>query len=488
MTNKNIRGVARRTVLAGMAAAVGGGAAADPDGAAYVVRLLQASPPRFAVSADLWIADGRLSMSETYPAELPEMERRGWPALVSELVVRDAHDEAVEFVPDARGWRAVRPVTGRVRATYVVAFDLFAAAGWSSPLESAVVDERALSVAGRALFVLGEDAGPARVRFEAPAPWRAVVPWRRTPGGFEAGDRRELLENMIVLSTEAPDVIAASGFTAQIVAMGDWRPIRPLVRTAVGKLFRSLLKPAPVEAGTTYTLVLIPGRDAGGAAYRQSMAYGFGGPSAGNTAQWGNTIAHEIFHYWNSARLRGADYASTQWFQEGFTEYAANLAVVNSGIAGPDAFLAKLAEHVTNARLLRTTLEAIGTRKGPPLYSAGALVAFCWDVRIRRESGARRDLGDFFRALWRVTDEGRRRYAWPDIETALNLTAPGDWRGFYETYVRGTAPPPIAEAFAAAGLRLVEAPGAGVRVERDPAASPGASDTFRRLVRMRRSG
>jgi len=38
----------------------------------------------------------------------------------------------------------------------------------------------------------------------------------------------------------------------------------------------------------------------------------------------------------------------------------------------------------------RSWSEDIGTKKGPPLYSAGALVAFSWDVKIRVASSGGR--------------------------------------------------------------------------------------------------
>ena len=143
------------------------------------------------------------------------------------------------------------------------------------------------------------------------------------------------------------------------------------------------------------------------------------------------------FHYWNGWRLRGADYPSSQWFQEGFTEYAANLALVSGGLDTPEAFHARLAAHVTKYRKLATPLDAPGTRKGPPLYSGGALVAFIWDTRIREATGGTRGFGDLMRAVMRQTEGGARPYAWADIEGALDSVAPGDWKAFEQRYIHG---------------------------------------------------
>ncbi len=126
---------------------------------------------------------------------------------------------------------------------------------------------------------------------------------------------------------------------------------------------------------------------------------------------------------------------------------------------------------MNNYRQLTTTLEAIGTKKGPPLYSAGALVAFSWDVMIRQASGGRCNIADLFRNLWRQTEGGAREYTWADIRAALQPTADEDWEGFYQAHIKGHDPLPLEEALATAGLRLSR-DGAGKEVvELDPAAT-----------------
>ena len=129
-----------------------------------------------------------------------------------------------------------------------------------------------------------------------------------------------------------------------------------------------------------------------------------------------------------------------------------------------------------NAAKLTTTLENIGTHKGPPLYSAGALVAFAWDVAIRRASGGRKDIGAFFRNLMLVTGDGARPYAWADIRAALEATAPGDWEGFHQRHVKGSEPLPTVAALAGAGLRLEGGP-----VVVDAAASPESAAVWRQM-------
>jgi predicted metalloprotease with PDZ domain len=482
----------RRRLIAALTCAIAGtprAFAAAPSlstTAIYRVSVLGISPPRFAVAAVLPIDGDRLDVVEDYPAELPEMEAKGWPALISHVEVRDADGAPVGVVAARKnGWTLGRRVSGRVHVDYVVDFALFAAAHWPSPLESAFADDEHVAVAGRPLFIVTTKVADAQVAFDVPARWRVVAPWPAGGGGreYRVASAADLTGNMLVFSTVEPDIAVAAGFRLQIVAMGHWKPLRPLLRRVLQTIIAREVALMAYDAHETYNVVLLPIDDTGGAAYRQSFAYCFEHPTADNRAIWANTLAHEIFHYWNYARLHGADYASTQWFQEGFTEYVANLVLVEGGIVDEPVFLAKLGQHMRNYRKLTTTLEAIGTHKGPPLYSAGALVAFSFDVMIRAASGGSRDLGTFFRQLWKATDAGARRYAWPDIRDALAACADLDWQGFYEAHIRGAEPLPLDRALSLAGLRL---DGGTDTVLVDPAATDAAKAVRRNLVSGRR--
>ena len=197
-------------------------------------------------------------------------------------------------------------------------------------------------------------------------------------------------------------------------------------------------------------------------------------PAHANRSDWAGTIAHEVFHYWNGWRLRGADYQASQWFQEGFTDYIASLALVSGGLTSADDFYAKLATYVRDAKRLATPLDAPGTHKGPPLYGGGALVAFIWDTRIREATNGVRGVGDLVRELLRSTHNGERPYAWTDIEAVLQQLAPGDWAGFQSRYIHGSEALPLDETFGRVGLRITQAPNGAVRVEADPAANESA--------------
>lgn len=453
--------------------------AARPAGEArYRVTLLSRSPLRFAVQADLPGSGERLTMGESYPAELPEMARQGWPALVIDLAAFDTAGP-LPLTPGRNHWKLNRPAAGRVTLDYTVDFGVFERASWSSPRESVVTEEATIAVSGRGIFIAGGEA-PAEVTFVLPRPWRAMVPWeRRGLGGetYRVDSLTRLQDNMLGFSREAPMRVSSGGFTLQVAAMGSWRPLAGPIRDALQRIVRREVELMGWRGHDVFNVLLVPTTETGGEAYRQSLVVTFDGPTIDNRPQWANFLAHEIFHYWNASRLRGADYPSSQWFQEGFTEYAANLTLLSTGVATPDWFLGKLATHIANAARLETTMEKIGTRKGAPLYSSGALVAFSWDVAIRSASGGKRDFGHFFRNLWRMTDNAKRPYAWPDIRLALEATAAGDWEGFHARHIAGREPLPLDETLAKAGLKRVDA-----EVQINDAASPDAEAVWRSLL------
>jgi len=468
-------------ILAALAPASLAGAAGS---ASYVVRLAGDTPPAFEVAATL-PAGERLGADTTRPGDLPELLDGGWPVLIAELSVRDASGQSIPVEADgAAGWRVARSAPGPYSVSYRVDTALLARNGWPAPREAGFVDGTLVSIVGRALFLTTETTADATVRFEPGTARRAWAPWQRgdAEGSYHVRSPERLRENLIVFSGDAPLRVESAGFRVLVFPAGWWRGHERDLRAVVRSHVRRFVRLMGFEGDETYLALLLPLSDRGAEAYRASLALTFPDtPDRSNRAAWANLLGHEIFHFWNAGLLQGAEYAPSQWFQEGFTEYVANVSTSAGGFMTPDEFRDKLAGHVASSRRLTTSLAEPGTHKGPPLYSAGALVAFTWDAAIREASAGRRDLGDFLRALLRRTDGGARPYSTAGILAALEDTAPGDWAGFVERHVRGTEPLPLEAIFSRAGLRLVEREGAPALEDAPPAAAEPSS--WRRLAR-----
>jgi predicted metalloprotease with PDZ domain len=443
------------------------------------VRLLDVAPPRLAVTAELPIAGQELRMDTTRPFGIPELDASGWPGLIAELEVSDAEGQPLAVTPvgDA-GWQLAHPSKGRLTLRYEVDYSPLANLDWPAPLESGLASEDYFVLAGRSLFIISPESGSSRVTFELPAGWQPVTGWEELSGPvgtFLVRNNAELAENLVALSRLDAEVVTAGGFSLRVLPMGHWQGAREEVRQVIDAVIPHFVALMGFDGRDHYLAVLMPMPERGGESFRNGFAMVVEEPpSVVNRPQWGNTLAHEIFHYWNGWRLQGADYATSQWFQEGFTEYAANVAMVACGLISRDEFAAKLSVHVANYRQLTTSLEAGGSHKGPPLYSGGALVAFSWDVLIRRATHGQRNLGDFLRELWRQTESGQRPYEWRDIRSALEATAAGDWQGFFEAHIGGVEPLPLDEILSAAALRWAAADSASPRIEVDPAAPASA--------------
>lgn len=457
----------------------------NPGLATYRVRVLSLQPLRLAVAATL-PPTAHLSMSTTRPGDIAALDRRGWPAMVENLRVRAADGQAVVLREQGdSGWTLASPSTAPVEVDYEVDASILAAAGWPAPRESIHVDPDHLVVAGRAVFVTADGQGASRIEVEPPAGWHVAAPWTPVRGRFFADSVDDLEDNLLALSREAPLRVDAGRFDVSVVAIGWDAPALSALRRVIAAAAPRYARAMPPASASSYVVVVLPQREHGGESFRDSFAMNVEAePAAAGIADWGNTVAHEIFHYWNGWRLAGRDYASTQWFQEGFTEYTANRTLLAAGLIGDGDFLRMLSKHLQDARRLQTPLDAPGTHKGPPLYGGGALVAFCWDVELQ---AGRRGVGDLFANLWKRTRSGAEPYDWSTIRTSLqSLDASADWQSFHDRYIAGREPPPLLDALRTLGLRLdPSAPPDAPRIEPDPDADPQARTRWRAFLRDR---
>lgn len=455
--------------------------------ATYSVSVQQLSPPRLAVTARVPVKGNVLQMETTRPGDIPEILKKGWPALIRRLKVSDESGRSIEVAGTGpAGWELKGMHEGSLSVAYEVDYSTPAALGWPAPRETAFADSEHIVFVGRSVFVTTPEVRSSHVTFSLPPGWSAVTPWSAAGGSkreFVIDSLEELVENLIVLSRPRPERVTAGGFRVFVTPMGHWRAATREIDRILRGVMPRFVKLMGFRENRGYSIILLPILEKGGESFRGSFAMTTDvPPSRMNRSSWGRTIAHEIFHYWNGWRMTGSDYASSQWFQEGFTDYAADWAMVSSGLIAPGGFLGRLADHIRNYRELTTALAAPGGRKGPPLYSGGALVAFCWDVQIRRATGGAKTIGDFLRALWRETDGGRRTYAWKDVQAALAQTAPLDWNAFFRAYIQGIEKIPLDEIFSEAGLRIATRADGFPVVERDPVTPETAKPLWRRIV------
>lgn len=446
--------------------------------ASYEVTLSSTAPAKWHVVAHFSSAS-ILKMSDNWSLDVPGVSEGGWPALVHDIHAWDKSGVETKLVATGeKGWKCPSPA-GIEKIAYDVDFGVLASSRWPAPREAAFADADNISTVGRALFVTSSDSGPVDVKFTLPPHWTAVVPFRQTGANtFRVSSTLDLTDNLLVFTRQFPEVITSRGFAVRLVAMGYWKEVKKELRRVVAAAISEYTRYLSVAQGEGYVVVLLPVLDSGGESYRSSFAVnGEQTPSTSNLADWGHLLAHEIFHYWNGWRIAGNDYASSQWLQEGFTEYAADIALLRVGVISLDDFCASLGRYVERYKKLETPMSRPGKHKGPPLYSGGALAAFCADMKVRDKTADKRTIADFWKEMDRLTDHGRRQYDWPLIKEALLATAAADWEAFYSLYIDERQELPFRAALASVGLRLIDG-----KVSVDPSPDAAALQRRRQLA------
>ena len=131
-----------------------------------------------------------------------------------------------------------------------------------------------------------------------------------------------------------------------------------------------------------------------------------------STAQLGVIFTHEMLHLWvpNALKLEG-DY---DWFFEGFTMYMALRTALELKIIKFDGFLNTLGgsykyyiEHPDDLSLVEASETRWTMTSGfAHVYIKAMLVAFLYDLMVRKESGGKTTLADRYRELFNggVTD------------------------------------------------------------------------------------
>ncbi len=171
--------------------------------------------------------------------------------------------------------------------------------------------------------------------------------------------------------------------------------------------------------------------------------------------QLGIIFTHELLHLWvpNRLGLEG-DY---DWFFEGFTLYTALQTALKLKIIDFNEYLNTLGRvydsylsHDDDLSLIEAS-ERRWTTPGSLIYDKGMLLAFLYDLKIRKESGSATTLADRYRELFsgRVAANANGN----DAIIAL-LDSPPAMNGFARAYVESKAKLELEQVLPSYGLTL----------------------------------
>jgi predicted metalloprotease with PDZ domain len=433
-------------------------AGGQTSGATYSVNLVLSGTPRATVKADLQIVDGRLYMIGGAVNHLP----RGWATFIQNIRVSDMNGKALqieEFGDDKykAQWRVERNFNGQARLTYDVDLS-FSQTKWEAGNEQAAFfDGKALFAASRVLFIVSDGRPDAVVNFAVPDRARVATPWPKLPAPNSFSTSREnLLNNTLVVGDFSGKKMRFGNFEFEIALLGEVKKHDRLISTTLEKFAGMFSRIFPETPPSIYLITLFYASAEDGEAYEQSAAFTTRAPlGTENMIIWGGTLGHELFHFWCGQQIEGENYEESQWFQEGFTEYYANLALIREGIL-PERFFIWKAENILGKYLYfrnapqfaKISVRDAGQRKTTyrfGVYDGGWAVAFALDLTIREKTAGKKSLDDFMRLMFRRFGLTKTKFKYVDLIAAASEIAGTDMSEFFTKYVAGFEVLPIAE-------------------------------------------
>ncbi|APB32621.1 peptidase M61 domain-containing protein [Gloeomargarita lithophora Alchichica-D10] len=200
-----------------------------------------------------------------------------------------------------------------------------------------------------------------------------------------------------------------------------------------------------------------------------------------------NLVAHEFFHLWNVKRLKPAEfvpfdydqenYTPSLWFCEGTTSYYDLVIPWRAGIYDAQQFLKLLGVEITRyyqtpGREIQSLSEASfdawikhyrrdGNSPNSQIsyYLKGALVTLLLDLKIREKYQNQRSFDDVMQKMWQAYGQAEVGFTAAQLYQTIATVVDEDLTDFWQNYITGLAPLPLAAALADFGLELREIPG-----------------------------
>lgn len=430
----------------------------------YRISFNESNPLLASVEAEITVADGRIFMAPWGADHLPN----GWASFVKNLLITDRAGKSVNFESKPNGaWQLGGASNGAaMRLSYQVDLS-FTKTKWTYGNEQAgVFQDDALFVVSKALFVVSDAPSASEISFDVPPDWKVAAPWQtngKNGRTFVALDKNDLINNSVVLGKPAEYVFEEGNFTFTLALLGRIREAKDLIAPALRKTLRSYVRVFDKTPPTKYLMTVFYADEADAEAFGKSAAFTERDRlTKDNLIRWGNTLAHEFFHSWNGHAIQGEDYASSQWFSEGFTEYYANLALVRERLIDEELFVRKMEKNLglyfyfnASPAFDGASLKEAGTKKGRyriGVYNGGWAAAFCLDVMIRDETNGKKSLDDLMRLVYERFGLAAKKYRYEDLVRAMSEIAGRDMGDFFKKYVAGKDRLPVLDCLRRAGF------------------------------------
>ena len=365
------------------------------------------------VTADLAISGNILVMNEVPSRFLPGVN--SWWEMVTVDRIVSADGEQIRVVSyDGDRARLDRRVGGRVEITYTVDFSFIDRKLPNSNTAVGRSFDDGLFIVGKPLFVYAKPRLKALVRVSQPDGLQITVPWDRE-GDFYVGESIfDLTLANVVFSkqgTGAED-IEVGRLSYGLAAFDLTEESKAIIRQVAGDVADYFVTTFPLKQDARYVQLVygVPGPNTGGEAYASSSASSMVEAQI-QSSVWRSTLAHELFHRWNSHNIKGVTRSSDlEWLKEGFTVFMAERALLSTGHMSAQQF--DSIQHRHRSRLASTfetsanppSIVRSGFNKaqnGNIVYLGGWLAASWLDRRLIEETNGEWQLERFFQTLFR---------------------------------------------------------------------------------------
>ncbi|MBZ5658048.1 MAG: hypothetical protein LAO56_22530 [Acidobacteriia bacterium] len=372
-------------------------------------------------------------------------QENGFAPFVKTISASSADGDPVSLSREGATWSLPASTRYPIRVSYEVDLS-FVASHWPVGNEQAgYTDGKATFVVSKALFLDCKAPGQRLIRFFSPEPWRVATPWTKTGDTYIASSSDDLLRNTLIFGDIKSTTAEEGPFSFEIVGFGVLATQQSNIRDGLSATVRQCIRLFPGTPKTQYLITLIPGAEDDGESYLRGFASTLRVPLQDwQRMVWLNTIAHELTHYWIGGLMQTRE--GMDWFDEGFTEYYANLGLVRGGVITPQQFVQKMERHLAAYLYFMASplysgisVEGAGQRKGAfrfGVYDGGWTLAWALDLKIREATQNRKSLDDVMELIFA---DGRRSNTPVSLETissAASSVLGGQADEFLKHFVR----------------------------------------------------
>jgi len=381
--------------------------------------------------------------------------KHGWATFVKKLKIKTDTGRILSYsTVDKDGWgkwKVLAPNGTKLHLSYEVHFDhkdhdWNPAGGIDSRPE---VTDDALFLVSKALFIYSSGVKNAKIKFNIPSSWEIATSWKKDEKGFYFADSWISLVNNALVLGDFDKKVVTNGQMNLIFAID--KNLSKHKQRFIDLMQKQLNAFSKIFDGTpnrNYLIALRKADEDDGESFQDS----FNQVLTDNRIEdryiiWANTMAHEMFHYWNGNYSIAGKSEDVHWFTEGFTEYYSGLSLMRTGVIPEDIYLKKmerfLSRYIVTKKMWpvdQVSLVDAGKEKAKNwllIYGGGATMAFALDIEIRTLTNNNKSLDDVMLLVKTKYGDNHIKITTANIMEAVNEASGEDFTEFFKKYIYG---------------------------------------------------